>query len=156
MRIIGGFLIYIGLFFGPSGTLANTPLVQSIRTIYPTWYFVFTDIALTVFAIASITACIYMLLFLAKRKHGSKTLQKRLQKLDKTLIQLLLTLLSSLTRWCIGFIIAILVVLILSPFIYVPIYFVQPVLYILIVLGITLLIESFSFWQKKINSFFCI
>lgn len=156
LRFSGLFFIYIGLFFGPGETLKDTLLMDYIRVLYPSWSFVINDIIATIFGLALLTIIVYIILYQQKKKHGPKKSLKKLKVLDTYLLKMLLNIFSFITRWCIGLVISILIVLILSTFMYVPLYMIQPVLYTILVLGITFIIESFPFWQRKLNRFFCI
>lgn len=156
LRIVGAFLLYSGLFFGPGESLQHTPLAKQIRTLYPDWSFVVNDILLAVFGIAGLVLITYTSLYYTKRKHGPKRMIQKLRVLDVRLIRTLLNLLSFITRWCIAISISVLVLLTLSIFVYVPLYMIQPVLYILAVFGLACIIESIPFWQRGLNKLFCI
>jgi hypothetical protein len=156
-RIFALVFLYATLTLPAGLKLTDTPLVQTITKEYPTWWHLIFEIILTIFILGIIIFAFKLLLFFTQKHHISKKYIFWLKKIhDKSIqnffnfdffvIKFLLATFFSLIIWQI-----LKLVLINFSLFNIPIYSNQPVVFIMIILGLIFFIESFESWKNKIR-----
>ncbi|PIT86486.1 MAG: hypothetical protein COU33_02905, partial [Candidatus Magasanikbacteria bacterium CG10_big_fil_rev_8_21_14_0_10_43_6] len=149
--------LYVGFFFGPEGTLLDTELFLTIQEMYPSWTAFTNDMLVGLLLLVGVSFFIHTILKLEHRYSKKSTLYRLTKKLDVRVIRNALDALSVIARWSISLFVAITTLWLLRELgmFYTPMYYNQPVVYGIAVLGLVCLFESFTFWQRKLHSLFC-
>ncbi|MDD2656117.1 MAG: hypothetical protein PHQ18_00910 [Patescibacteria group bacterium] len=156
-RVIAFVFLYATLTLPAGLKLMDTPLVNTIRKEYPTWWHVAWDIVLTVLILGIIIFVIKLFLFYTQKHHSSQKYINWLKKMDGKFIQNFL----NFDFFVIKFLLATLVSLIIwellklllqnSSLFNLPEYSTQPVVFVMVILGLIILVESFETWKIKIR-----
>jgi len=156
-RVTALVFLYATLTLPAGLKLMDTPLVSTIRKEYPTWWHVVFDIILTILISGIIIFIIKLFLLYTKKHPVSKKYIKWLKKMDGKFIQNFLNfdffVIKFLLATLVSLIIWQLLKLLLQNFsiFNLPKYSNQPVVFIMVMLGLITLVESFETWKNKIR-----
>lgn len=162
-RLLGLLFLYTSLTLFPSASLVDTPLVQTLRAAYPTWWHVLYDIGITMLVLGVIALGLKLFILFARKHHFSKRIIMLLRKWNSRFIRNFLSFDFFATRWLLGTLLALgLWYGVAAPLaarqpdiFHVPHYSSQPVIMCMGVFGLLLLIESIDFWQMRMQRYFC-
>ncbi len=161
-RFLGVLFVYTSLTIPSETTLLNTPLANTLTNEYPTWYHVLWDVALTLIVLGLLANVLKFCIAVAKEHHVSKRIITRLRRWDSQFFRAFISFEFFSSRWLIGAGVSLLLwYALISPIatslsLHVPSYNTQPVIMVMGIFGLLLIIESISWWQKKMQKYFCI
>ena len=156
-RIFALIFLYATLTLPAGLKLTDTPLVNTIRKEYPTWYHVMYDVLLTII-ILSVIMFVFKALILYNKKHPfSQKYIIWIKKMDGKFIQNFLNFDFFVIKFLLATLLSVIVwgvlKLILQNFsiFNLPNYTTQPVVFVMVILGLIVLVESFESWKNKIR-----
>jgi len=156
-RITAIVFLYATLTLPAGLKLMDTPLVNTIRKEYPTWWHVVWDIVLTIFISGIIIFTIKLFLWYTQKHPNSKKYIKWLKKMDGKFIQNFLNFDFFVIKFLLATIFSLIIWQVLKlllqnfSFFHIPQYSDQPVVFIMVMLGLITLVESFETWKNKIR-----
>lgn len=161
-RLFGLLLIWTSITMPASVQLIDTPLVLKLQTEYPTWFAVLKDIFFSIIILGGISIVLNFFLKYARHRNVSKKIVSTLHRLDTRAFSHFLSFLFFVTRWIFGIILALalwytivtFVQSLLPDILRAPTYETQPVVFVMGILGLTLIIESINLWQRKMRRYF--
>jgi len=156
-RLASLVFLYATLTLPEGIQLMDTPLVATLREEYPTWWHVLLDIGITLGVFALLLFLSKVVLYYTRTRHVSKKYIGCMQKVENKflhnflnfdffLVKFFLALLLSLALWFV-----LKPLLVLYEGFHLPLYSEQPVVFVMVILGFIVLIESFEFWKLKIR-----
>lgn len=164
LRGIGLLFVYTSLTLPASVTLADTPLVAMIKGEYPSWNFVFKDIAITATILGVLAIITMIILKFFEYRRGSARVVVFLRKADKIFIRNALTFLFFIFRWTVYVGVSLVcwftlikwLALLVPAKLHWPVYNSQPVIVIFGIIGLCFVARSFDKWQEKFGKKICI
>ncbi|PIZ95943.1 MAG: hypothetical protein COX80_02810 [Candidatus Magasanikbacteria bacterium CG_4_10_14_0_2_um_filter_33_14] len=156
-RIFSLIFLYATLTLPTGLKLMDTPLVTTIRKEYPTWWHVAWDIVLTIFILGIIIFVIKLFLLYTKKHHTSQKYINWLKKMDGKFIQNFLNFDFFVIKFILATILSLVIWQILKqvlqyfPIFHLPQYSTQPVVFVMVILGLIIFVESFESWKNKIR-----
>ena len=156
-RIASMVFLYATLTLPANISLMNTPLVTTLRGEYPTWWHVMWDMCLTVMILA-VLFFVGKLLVLYTRSHPvSRKYIEWIRKIDSKFIQNFLNFDFFLIKFVLALLFSVVLWVVLKPVLslyvgfHLPLYSEQPVVFVMVILGLIVFVESFQTWKLKMR-----
>lgn len=156
-RIFSIVFLYATLTLPKNLKLMDTPLVKTILKEYPTWYHVVYDILLTIIILTVIMFVFKSLVLYSKKHYLAQKYVAWIKKMDGKFIQNFLDFDFFVIKFLLATLLSVIIwqlskfILVFFPFFNIPNYYDQPVVTIMVILGIIAFIESFGGWKNKIR-----
>ena len=159
-RVAGLVFLYATLTLPKGLRLTETPLVTTLRGEYPTWWHVLLDVAITLGVLALLLFLSKLLLYYTKTHRVSKKYIRWMQKVENRFLHNFLNFDFFLVKFCLATLASVLIWLAIKPvlpFVYngfhVPSYETQPVVTVMVMLGLIVFVESFQTWKWYMRKF---
>jgi len=131
--------------------------VSTLRKEYPTWWHVLLDVGITLGVFALLLFGSKLLLFYTKTHARSKKYIGCMQKVENRFLHNFLNFDFFLIKFVLALLFSVVLWVVLKPVLslyvgfHLPLYSEQPVVFVMVILGLIVFVESFQTWKLKMR-----